>query len=443
MKKITKLVAFGLAATMTAGLTGCGTESQAATPSSIADTAKASQADEAASASTAAQTESSEIVSTTSQTDDATTIHKIGVAVYNLNDDEVKMFRSYYEDYLTAAFNVDFLYSDTITTIDDEKAFVDQAKEAGCEGIISYVSYDLPEITAYCADDMYYAIASGTFTEDEFAQASQHEKFLGITGPSEEDEYTAGKNLIAALAKDGDDLSATQKTWLLCSGGSASGNYMHSQRLAGALDELQNLGYTLTASADEIKAMTDTCVIANHPDGGSVTLFSGYYYSTEDQLHFTQTLDSMEPDVAVSVCTLSNMYPNLLNKEKQQDKNIKIGAIDSFTDTNRDAFEAKDSFGNSQIDCIVGKCRAMGAPAFIAMYNAVTGHADVVRDNGAAYHLSQDMWTAATLEEYEEMSAKASNIYQNVYSTEEMMQVLGVFNPNADFASFTAFVDKL
>lgn len=53
------------------------------------------------------------------------------------------------------------------------------------------------------------------------------------------------------------------------------------------------------------------------------------------------------------------------------------------------------------------------------------------------------MWTAATPEEYEEMSAKASNIYQNVYSTEEMMQVLGVFNPNADFASFTAFVDKL
>ncbi|MEI3246612.1 MAG: hypothetical protein V8S26_11110 [Lachnospiraceae bacterium] len=125
------------------------------------------------------------------------------------------MFRSYYEDYLTAAFNADFLYSDTITNIDDEKAFVDQAKEAGCEGIISYVSYDLPEITAYCADDMYYAIASGTFTEDEFAQASQHEKFLGITGPSEEDEYTAGKNLIAALAKDGDDLSATQKTWLM------------------------------------------------------------------------------------------------------------------------------------------------------------------------------------------------------------------------------------
>ena len=137
------------------------------------------------------------------------------------------------------------------------------------------------------------------------------------------------------------------------------------------------------------------------------------------------------------------MYPNLLNKEKQQGKNIQIGAVDSFTDTNREAFEAKDSFGNSQIDCIVGKCRAMGAPAFIAMYNAITGHADIVRDNGAAYHLSQDMWTAATLEEYEEMSAKASNIYQNVYSTEEMMQVLGVFNPNADFASFTAFVDKL
>ena len=439
MKKMTKLLALGLAATMTAGLAGCGTESQAATPSSLADTAKSSQAED----STVSQTTSSEVSSTASQTDDATKIHKIGVAVYNLNDDEVKMFRSYYEDYLTAAFNVDFLYSDTITTIDDEKSFVDQAREAGCEGIISYVSYDLPEITAYCADDMYYAIASGTFTEEEFAQASQHEKFLGITGPSEEDEYTAGKNLVDALAKDDDDLTATQKSWLLCSGGSASGNYMHSQRLAGALDELQSLGYTLTASVDEIKAMTASAQIATHPDGGSVTLLPGYYFETSDQLNFTQALDTMEPDIVVSVCTLSNMYPNLLNKERQQGKNIEIGAVDAFTDTNREAFEAKDSFGNSQIDCIVGKCRAMGAPAFIAMYNAVTGHADVVRDNGAAYHLSQDMWTAATPEEYEELSTKASNIYQNVYSTEEMMQVLGVFNPEADFASFTAFVDKL
>lgn len=431
MKKMTKLLALGLAATMTAGLAGCGTDSQAATPS-----ADASQTE-------STPVEAFEAASTASQTEDADKIHKIGVAVYNLNDDEVKMFRSYYEDYLTAAFNVDFLYSDTITTIDDEKAFVDQAKEAGCEGIISYVSYDLPEITAYCADDMYYAIASGTFTEDEFEQASQHEKFLGITGPSEEDEYTAGKNLIDALAKDDDDLTSTQKTWILCSGGSASGNYMHSQRLAGALDELQSLGYTLTASVDEIKAMTASAEIATHPDGGSVTLLPGYYYETSDQLNFTQVLNSMEPDIVVSVCTLSNMYPNLLNKERQQGKNIEIGAVDSFTDTNREAFESKDSFGNSQIDCIVGKCRAMGAPAFIAMYNAVTGHADVVRDNGKAYHLSQDMWTAATPEEYEELSSKASNIYQNVYSTEEMMQVLGVFNPEADFASFAAFVDKL
>ncbi len=439
MKKMTKLLALGLAATMTAGLSGCGTKSQAATPSSLADTAKSSQAED----STVSQTASLEVSSTASQTDDATKIHKIGVAVYNLNDDEVKMFRSYYEDYLTAAFNVDFLYSDTITTIDDEKAFVDQAREAGCEGIISYVSYDLPEITAYCADDMYYTIASGTFTEEEFAQASQHEKFLGITGPSEEDEYNAGKNLVASLGVDDDDIRGTQKSWLLCSGGSNSGNYMHAQRLAGALDELQSLGYTLTASADEIKSMTTSTVIATHTDGGSVTLLPGYYYTSSDQLNFTQTLDAMEPDIVVSVCTLSNMYPNLLNKERQQGKNIKIGAVDSFTDTNREAFESKDSLGYNQIDCIVGKCRAMGAPAFIAMYNAVTGHADVVKDNGKAYHLSQNMWTASSPEEYEEMSAEASNIYQNVYSIEEMMNVLAIYNPDADFAGFKEFVNSL
>lgn len=430
MKNYRRFLALGLAAVMTAGLAGCGTDAQAA------DASSASQTE-------ASQTESTTDSSSSVQADDQNTIHKIGVAVYNLDDDEVKMFRSYYEDYLTAAFNVDFLYSGTITTIDEEKAFVDQAKEAGCEGIISYVSYDLPEITAYCADDMYYTIASGTFTDDEFAAASQHAKFLGISGPSSEDEYNAGKNLIDAMADEDTDVPATQKTWLLCSGGSASGNFMHAQRLGGALDELTELGYTLTGSVDDIKASTEGGVIATHPDGGSIYLASGYYYSDEDQVNFTGALDEIEPDAVVSVCTLSNMYDTIQNKEEEQGKNIQVGAVDSFTDTNREAFEAEDSFGNSQIDCIVGKCRAMGAPAFIAMYNAVTGHEDVVKYNGAAYHLSQDMWTASSAEQYEELSAKASNIYQNVYSTEEMMNVLSVFNPKAEYGNFVDFVNKL
>ncbi len=420
MKAYTKLIAVGMSVALTAGIVGCGSPSTAKTDASGSET-----------------TAKSSGVNSQDET------HKIGVAVYNLTDDEVQMFRSYYEDYLADAFDVEFVYSETITSIDDEKEFVDQAKATGCEGIISYVSYDLPEITDYCADDLYYVIASGTFTEEDYEAASQHSHFLGITGPSADDEYNAGQNLIESIANEDSDVSATQKSWVLLNGGTESGNYMHEQRFLGALDKLQELGYTLEASEDELKSATENCLAATHPDGGTVYLCPGYYYSTDSQVNFTKAMEETDPDAVVSVCSLAIMYDTLEDKEVSQNKNIQIGAVDSFTETNNEAFEKEDSFGNSSIDCIIGKCSAMGAPAFIAMYNAVTGHEDVVKDNNQAYHLSQNMWIASSPEEYEEMYAKASNIYKNVYSTEEMMNVLGAYNSDASYEDYEAFVDEL
>lgn len=145
----------------------------------------------------------------------------------------------------------------------------------------------------------------------------------------------------------------------------------------------------------------------------------------------------------ISVCSLAVLYDTLQEKEIAQGKDIQIGTVDCFSETNRSAFERQDAFGNSSIDCVVGKCQAMGAPAFIAMYNAVTGHADVVRNEGKPYRLNQNMWTARSAAEYDTLSVKASNIYENVYTTDEMMKVLAVYNPAADYTAFENFVEKL
>lgn len=424
MKKSRKMVALCLSASLTCSLAGCQSSSSVSAVTDTESTSAVSQVENGS--------------------DEAMDSYKIGVAVYNQEDDEVKMFRSYYEDYLSAAFNVEFLYSDSIRSIEEEKQFVDQAKAEGCEGIISYVSYDLPEITAYCADELYYVLASGSFTESELESASQHEKFLGITGPSSQEEFDAGKNLVTAMQNEnGDTLLASQKTWILFNGGAAAGNYMHEQRFRGALEEFEAQGFTLTASADELKAATENCLAAEHSDGGKVYLCPGYYYTEDTQVNLTKALEEIDPDTVISVCSLAVLYDTFLDKEKAQGKNMQIGAVDCFSETNREAYAATDAFGNSSIDCIVGKCQAMGAPAFIAMYNAVTGHADVVRDNGQAYRLTQDMWTARSAEEYEELSAKASNIYENIYTTEEMMGVLAVFNSSANYSGFKTFVEKL
>ncbi len=259
-----------------------------------------------------------------------------------------------------------------------------------------------------------------------------------------QDEYDAGVHLVQSMQnKEDDTVSDTQKIWLLLDGGVRTGNYMHEQRLAGALDALQKVGYILTASADELGASSENCLAAEHPDGGKVYLCPGYFYTEDSQKNITEALDCVDPDAVISVCSLAVLYDMLLEKEEAQNKNMKIGAVDCFSETNRKAFETKDIFGNSSIDCIVGKCQAMGAPAFIAMYNAITGHVKVVRDGGKPYRLSQNMWMAGSAQDYDSLCAKASNIYENVYTTNEIMKVLAVYNPSADFTSFKSFVEKL
>ena len=50
-------------------------------------------------------------------------------------------------------------------------------------------------------------------------------------------------------------------------------------------------------------------------------------------------------------------------KEDEQGSNIKIGAVDCFSQENHDEINTEDSFGNPKIDYIAGKYASMGGPA--------------------------------------------------------------------------------
>ena len=62
----------------------------------------------------------------------------IGVSVYNLNDAEVRAFRNYFENYVGMAFEVEFLYSSSISTAEEEISFINELHERNVKGIISF-----------------------------------------------------------------------------------------------------------------------------------------------------------------------------------------------------------------------------------------------------------------------------------------------------------------
>ena len=80
--------------------------------------------------------------------------HKIGVLVYNIADEEVMAFRNYLEEYIAQVFpDVQFLYSQSITSQEAEMAFIQSAADAGAEGIMSFLSYDLKAEECLFIDD--------------------------------------------------------------------------------------------------------------------------------------------------------------------------------------------------------------------------------------------------------------------------------------------------
>ena len=74
--------------------------------------------------------------------------------------------------------------------------------------------------------------------------------------------------------------------------------------------------------------------------------------------------------------------------------------------------------------------------AFTRIYNAITGNADAVKENGEAVRLYQNLWTAKSEDEYIELYGYATGIYENAYSCDDLMQVIKLFNDDANPQSF-------
>lgn len=407
MKK--KVIALGMAVTMAlAGFTGCqGTNGTAST-----------------------ETEETSSV-----------VHKIAIASYGDEDDEVLMFKNYYKEYLEGAFPVEFVYSPALMNYEEEKEFVDTAKEAGCEGIISFITYDLKGIVDYCGDDFYYMMGSGSRSEEEFASVKDKENFLGIVGPSVENEYEVGKKMMETLAGDQGD----EKTYVLLSGGSALDNFMHRERLKAMLETLEaEQGFVLEQPVEELADQTEVTLAATSQSGGKVYLCPGYLSENTKADAFASVFqEAGKVDVVASTYYAAPFLENIGEQEKQQNANIQVGAVDCFCETNKEAFETEDAFGNSQLDFIGGKCAAMAAPSFVAMYNAVTDNIDTVRQNQEAFWLHQDFWCASSEEEFRTLYDAAINVYENVYGTSELTAVLKSYTEEADYVSFQKFVETL
>jgi hypothetical protein len=371
----------------------------------------------------------------------AASLHKIAVAVYSNTDNEVRMFKNYYLNYIAKDFPVEFIYSQPITSAEAEVAFVSEAKEQGAEGIISFAIYDAVGAAAACEDaGMYYIIGSGAISDEDFAAIKDNPYFLGVIGPSSAEEYRVGLEMASDFAAAEHE---SDSRYLLVTGGAAQNNFMHYERSRGMLDGLAAAyGIEYDGSTQEILLSGEQQVIETGVDGVSIQVCPGYFSNPATAENFAAALAGGGVTDVLSVLPMVEQLDVISAAEPNGGHNIRVGVVDCFSEANLEAIAADDAFGNPQIDFVAGKYASMIAPAFAAMYNALEGEAEFLRPNGEAFRLMQSFLVADGRDSFNELYSYTQGIYVNAYSSDDLRQVIRAYNPAAEFEDFAALTER-
>ena len=347
-------------------------------------------------------------------------VHKIGVIVYNLADEEVVGFREYLQGYIQKTFEiVEFVYSGSIRTQEEEMAFIQDACNQGVEGFLSFRTFDLKAEVELCEkNSAYYLLASGTVSDEEFDSVADNPWFLGMFGPGIELEYQAGLYMAKYFAKD-----LSNKQYLILSGGAGSGNEMHYQRTLGMLNGFSTLsGVTFGKPAEELAATTSTITVSAGPY--SVTIVPGYLSTEEGFVRATNVYTMGRFDVVLSALNVGD-FSSVVHGSK-------LGMVDSYNTRNLQLFS------NGTLHYLVGKYSSSVGPAFALMLNAVTGYAGDFRSEGKAIKAAQSFWTSDSAEDYSTKYALSQSETMNAYNFGDLSAVCKAFNRDADLVHLIA-----
>lgn len=343
------------------------------------------------------------------------TIHKIGVATYNVTDPQVRTFKSYLDDYIKECFSdVTFLYSESLTGSEDMMAFLETCAENGAEGIMLLTSYDLPKEVELCAEKGMYVIRpAATSSDADFEAVSSNPYFVGEIGPGADNEY----NDAAAMTRD---LAAEGKQYLILSGGASMGNEMHRLRTIAMLDVLQETyGVRFEKTSDKLALVEQPTAI--QMGFLKLVLCPGYVSNEASRSAMEEAILSGAYTTVLSTIPVTE-FMELLKSMKME-----AGVMDFFSEENYFGFK------DGTIAYVAGKYQSEIGPGFAALYNAILGDGDVYRVDGKALRLEQGFWSAADEAEYNSKYALACSTTINAYNYEDLYSIIKSMNPEANF----------
>ena len=355
---------------------------------------------------------------------------KIGVLVSDATSSEALAFRAYYTEYIAPAYGVEFIYSDELTDAAGEKSAIDNFIVNNCKAVISFSSFDRPAQIDQCESaGVYYAVATGTLTAEEYDEYKDYEYYVGAIGPSLDIEYQAGYDMAAYYLDQG------VTKFGMFGGGVPYYVDMHIYRAAGMLTAMVEKG----GDGANYKGQTDFGGILGqiYQDGGIdtgaignvelVAYVGGYDF---DDAWFGKLAQMAGTEGIEAILTVGSGVDVLGSFVAGTD--VKLATVDSFTPAMGEAMDG------GILDYMAGKFSASIGPIFAATLNAVNG--EPIRDGeGNALALGQGYWVATNSEKFAEYSAVDSSKTDPAYTREILDKYCA---PGVAYDDFAAFVGQ-
>ncbi|MDE7181960.1 MAG: sugar ABC transporter substrate-binding protein [Clostridia bacterium] len=346
---------------------------------------------------------------------------KIGVLVSDVNGDEAKAFRAYYENYLEKQYNVDFTYTEALENAAGERAAIETFAAQGYHAIISLSASDRAMQIETCeANNLYYAVASGMLDDAQYEKYKGYECFVGQIGPDMTTEYEAGKAM-------GEYYKTTKNVSKVAIYGAFIPNPMHVYRAAGILAGL-GLTYGGQSAMDAVvgQIFGDQGLTVSKISG-PVTV-SAYVQGFNPDVTFGEIGGAVatQPDAFLSVGMATTFFSSVF-----AGANVQYADIDSFTEGN----VAQMSQEGGKLTYLAGKYASSIGPVFAAVYNAV--HGNVIKDNGNAISIGQNYGVATTAEAAAKYQTADSG--NNPIINKSLLDT--VIGKDVTFDTFKAFVE--
>lgn len=348
---------------------------------------------------------------------------KIGVLVADATGAEALAFRSYYENYIQAQYDVTFMYSDELSNAAAEASAIDNFIANNCKAIISFASADRQAQIEKCQENkVWYAVATGTLSAEEYEKYKTYSYYVGAIGPDLATEFKAGYDMAKHYLDQG------YTSFGMFGGATPYFVDMHIYRTAGMLAAMAEKAGTSYKGATGMgivgQIYADYCNVEAY-DFGSVKLM-GYVggYDFDDAWFGKLATVANTPGVEVLLAVGSGDTAFAGFKQPGQ----KLANIDSYTESSLALMKA------GTLDYLIGKFSASIGPIFAATYSAIQGK-PIRTPEGYALALGQGYWIADSVEKAENFYAVDSSTTDPAYTKALLDNLIG-----ASYEDFAAFV---